>query len=264
MNHFYLTLPSDSSSKYYPDNTTASFRTKLSERINLDGEYEFGLAQLVYPHSWFNFNNSDGRYRIHYKKDEAEIDEKEEEEGVEARDGGTDFIFSSGQFPNEETLLNAMSTKLKIRHGIHFRWNPWLRKVQLVIADKEGSVFMSDDLVSLFGFENNGPFKSGKHFATHTFDLYSNMRMLYIYSDIASYSLVGDTKAPLLRVCDTDGEYGQMVQKIFTHPQYVPLARNDFDTIEVNISNELGKPVPFEFGKSVVTLHFRRRNKLMI
>jgi len=78
-----------------------------------------------------------------------------------------------------------------------------------------------------------------------------------------SYSLVGDTKVPLLRVVDTQGTYGQMVSATFTHPHYVPVARSDLETIEINISNELGKPVPFEFGKLVVTLHFRRKNKLI-
>ena len=100
--------------------------------------------------------------------------------------------------------------------------------------------------------------------ATHTFDLKNSILFLYVYSDIVSYSVVGDTKVPLLRVCDTEGEYGHMVKALFTHPYYVPIARNDFDTVEININTELGVPVPFEFGKSVVILHFRRKNKLLL
>ena len=56
MNHFYVTLPSDSSIKYYPNNTVAHFTTKLPHRIRLDGDYEVGLAEFIYPHSWFNFS----------------------------------------------------------------------------------------------------------------------------------------------------------------------------------------------------------------
>jgi len=40
----------------------------------------------------------------------------------------------------------------------------------------------------------------------------------------------------------------------FTNPQYIPVARRDFQTIEININNELGQPVPFKFGMSVITL----------
>ncbi len=273
MNHFYLTLPSDSSSEFYPENTAASFKTKLSERIDLDGDYEFGLAQLIYSHSWFNFNNTDERYRVHFKRNADKVEEDDlaleggdldEVEGVEEKDGGVDYIFSSGQFSSEETLLNVINEKIGMQHLILFKWNPWLRKVRLFILRNEGELFMSPDFQSLFGFEISGPYRVGKYTALHTFDLYSSLRLLYVYSDMASYSLVGDTRVPLLRVCDSEGEYGQMVQKTFTHPHYIPLVRNNFDTIEININNELGKSVPFQFGKSVVTLHFRRKNKLMI
>jgi hypothetical protein len=28
--------------------------TKLSNRIELDGDWEVGLAEIIYPYSWFN------------------------------------------------------------------------------------------------------------------------------------------------------------------------------------------------------------------
>ena len=84
---------------------------------------------------------------------------------------------------------------------------------------------------------------------------------MYVYCDIAAHTAVGDTKAPLLRVCNVTGKHGDIVRITYSHPHYVPLARRDFDTIEININNELGHSIPFEFGKSVVTLHFRRRHE---
>jgi len=125
MNHFYLTLPSDSSSKYFPENTAASFKTKLSERIDLDGDYEFGLAQLLYPHSWFNFDNSDGRYRIHFKKisedkEEDQTVDRSDLEGVEETDGGVDYVFTSGQFPYEKTLLGVINEKIGMSPNVLF------------------------------------------------------------------------------------------------------------------------------------------------
>ena len=55
-----------------------------------------------------------------------------------------------------------------------------------------------------------------------------------------------------------------MVKAIITHPYYVPIARNDFDYVEININTKLGIPVPFEFGKSVVALPFGQKNKLFL
>jgi hypothetical protein len=62
MSHFYVTLPSDSSANYFPNNTVVRFITKLPERIRLEGEYEMALAEIIYPHTWYNVDNQDEKY----------------------------------------------------------------------------------------------------------------------------------------------------------------------------------------------------------
>jgi hypothetical protein len=59
MSQFYLTLPSNASMKYYPDNTMAKYTTTLSNRIELDGDWEVGLAEIIYPCSWYNVKQQD-------------------------------------------------------------------------------------------------------------------------------------------------------------------------------------------------------------
>jgi hypothetical protein len=252
MDQFFITLPSDSSSQYYPENTTACFKTKLSDRIDLDGEYEVGLAQLNYPHSWFNFNNKNEKYYMSYEPDD-------ESEPVLC-------IFASGQFSNAKIMARVLSDSMSIGdiNGAAFIWDPWKRKMVMTITNTRGSFRMSEALAEFLGYDGTQSYIVGNHIAERTFDLNRNLRLLYLYSDIVSYSLVGDTKAPLIRACFTEGEFGEMIQTTFTHPHYVPLSRTNFETIEININNELGKPMPFEFGKSVVTLHFRRKNKLLL
>jgi hypothetical protein len=62
--HFFVTLPSDSSAKYYPNNTVARFVTKLPETIRLQGQYEMTLVEIIYPHNWYNVSdeNKDNYY----------------------------------------------------------------------------------------------------------------------------------------------------------------------------------------------------------
>jgi hypothetical protein len=36
---------------YFPNNTLASFTTRLPEMLDLDGSWEIGLAEIQYPHS---------------------------------------------------------------------------------------------------------------------------------------------------------------------------------------------------------------------
>ena len=51
---FYVTLPSNSSMQYFPDHKTSNFVTKLSTTLQLDGDWEVGLAEIDYPHTWYN------------------------------------------------------------------------------------------------------------------------------------------------------------------------------------------------------------------
>jgi hypothetical protein len=59
MNHFYVTLPCDSSMSFFPRNTIAQYNTKLLERIQLEGDYEVALVELLYPQTFHNIYNSD-------------------------------------------------------------------------------------------------------------------------------------------------------------------------------------------------------------
>ena len=243
MEQFYLTLPSDSSAQYYPENTTTSFKTKLSERIELNGEYEVGLAQLIYPNSWFNFYNNDESMWVSVKNKDNTF---------------TKHIFPSGQFNDGSALARHLNEKIKIP-GIMFHWHQFTRRMKLGIT--EGNLLvMSPAFKAYVGFEEQEEvLYSGKYYSRQGFDLLEHLRLMYIYCDIASYSCVGDVRAPLLRVCDTEGLYGQTVRLIFTHPHYIPIARTSFDDIEILIRNEIGQAIPFEFGKAVVTLHLRHK-----
>jgi hypothetical protein len=91
------------------------------------------------------------------------------------------------------------------------------------------------------------------------FDANRQMNLIYVYCDVATDCAVGDARAPLLRVCNVSGEPGRSVHVVYVRPHYVPVGRREFDTVKISLNNEVGRPMPFEFGKSVVVLHFRRQ-----
>ena len=51
--HFYLTLPSNTSLDVFPDNKTTSYRVKLPQTIDLEGNWEVGLYSISYPNTWY-------------------------------------------------------------------------------------------------------------------------------------------------------------------------------------------------------------------
>jgi hypothetical protein len=81
----------------------------------------------------------------------------------------------------------------------------------------------------------------------------------YVYCNVLEHTPVGDTKAPLLRIVSVSGKRGDIVRTTYEKPVYVPLQQKSFDSIEIDIRDDTGHPIPFEYGKVVVTLHFRLR-----
>ena len=85
--------------------------------------------------------------------------------------------------------------------------------------------------------------------------------VLFVYTDLCESHVTGDVQTPLLRVVPVDidkYEYGSMRLRTFASPKYVNLLKLNFDTIEIDIRDELGNNVPFDHGTLTVTLHFKR------
>lgn len=258
-NHFYVTLPSDSSANYYPNNTVARFVTKLSERIRLEGDYEMALAEIIYPHSWYNVDNTDGKYWFAAaRKEQSKF--------------GKVFI-PSGYYESGSAFASAVNNLLDVVFdpiddcNVKVIYNETIGRFSLTVRSTGSHVFvMSDDLQRYMGFDLSSISVDAHSFSTiakQTFDANPGLNLMYVYCDVAAHTVVGDTKTPLLRVCNVAGKHGNMVRYTYIQPHYVPVGRREFDTIEIAINNELGKSMPFEYGKSVVTLHFRRRHGLL-
>jgi hypothetical protein len=248
MSHFHVTLPSDSSLDTYPGNTTSRYTIKLSERLELDGDYEVGLAELIYPHTWFNFNNSDGKYFINIIKNQREA---------------IKYVFKSGYYADGTAFATSLNQQLAratleiANVRLRFTFNPTTLRITIDNSSRNW-VILSNEFMKFLGF-TRGWLSKNQIIANDMLDLNSGMNLMYVYCDAASFSVVGDVETPLLRVCNLSGSDGETIRTIFTHPHYVSVARRELETIEINISDELGRPIPFMHGKVLATLHFRSR-----
>jgi hypothetical protein len=253
--HFYLTLPSDSSVAYYPENTIARYVTKLPERIRLDGDYEVGLSEIAYPHTWYNVDNEDERYWIgafNIVTNEFLISKVSIKSGYY---GDGDAFASSLTHQTTRAFADIPDISVKFTFVEH------IDRIRMRIQNSNDTiVVLSSELLEFLGFRRKLMVTKDMDLnGSVAFDVNRGLNLMYVYCDIAADSTVGDIKAPLLRVCNVSGEHGRVVHVTYVRPHYVPVGRREFDTVEIAINNELGKPMPFEFGKSVVTLHFRRR-----
>ena len=98
--------------------------------------------------------------------------------------------------------------------------------------------------------------------AEQPYDLSGGYHSLFVYCNIVKPSYVGNSFTQLLRLVEipSDKKFGDQVLITYPSTYYIPLLTQEFETIEIDIKSETGETVPFEFGRSIITLHFRRKS----
>ena len=94
----------------------------------------------------------------------------------------------------------------------------------------------------------------------YSVDLNTHRNKLYIYSDVANYTFIGDVPAPILRVVPFQSTKDNVhFHQEFVNLHYVPVAKSFIDQVNVSIRGDTGEDIPFVTGKTLVKLHFRER-----
>ena len=228
---FYLVLPSNSSMVTHPNNTLAQYITNLPRRISLSGDWECGLTEIHYPHDWYNVRNA----RLTVEHD---------------GNGETDVCFEDGYYDSPKALATTLNGD-KPGRVAHVKCDT---KVALYGDLPDILGFMRGDAVTVL----MSSARSRVVRAYSIVDLRRGFESLYVYSSIVELRIVGDKIAPLLRILPITGRHGEMVTTRFDHVQYIPVLNREFGSVETEIRDYTGRPVPFERGKVTVTFHFRR------
>ena len=264
---FYMTLPSNASMKMHPDNTLTHYVTNLPQRIDLTGEWECGLAVFQYPHTWYNVTENDVWLFLN------PIDDPDTYRRTKLSCGYYDDPLTLLYHVNKG-LYNLRTAKTQAR----LSYSSVTQKMTLhmtantlfTIPDHSATASMlgfrrpvsSDSVTSSSTVIDSHPSDSSYPFhveADDVVNLTQGFDTLYVYTDIVESRIVGDTLAPLLRALPISGRHGDRVSARFTNVHYVPLLCSTFNSIEVDIRNDMGRRMPFEYGRVTVTLHFRRR-----
>lgn len=89
-------------------------------------------------------------------------------------------------------------------------------------------------------------------------ELNAGCHSLYVYTNIIEHSFVGDSFAQLLRYVEVPSSYkfGEQIELNYDQPHYIPLQTTSFDTIQLDVKDDTGEDIPFEFGRVIVKLKF--------
>lgn len=294
---FHIVLPSNSSMRYFPDNTSSSYTTELPLTIHLHGEWEVALSEIQFPSTFFHIRRGENELKfIDVKKGEKvetitkkgfipygiykDIDELIDSINAVFKETDSHFSFKCQRGGSIYFSIVCSEDKCKFTHYLNVSDN-LLRILGCgveIVKTAEGPFFtrltVSNDsknasytalFLVLGKYDKHGKRDAPAGF--WSYEPYSLARgipdKLFVYCDICEPYITGDVQSPLLRIVPvevhgSDYVYGKNQVKHFSALHYIPLRRVTLREIEIDIKDELGQRIPFESGTSSVTLHFRR------
>ena len=261
MESFTKELVSNASEELFPDKTLSSFTNFLPEQLNLEGQWEVAISDKSYPSMYHNI--TERKFKFYDEKFLKSTSTYNLEPGLYT--SITDFVEAMNRLIQERNKLNETCITVKVSRKT--------QKVVILLAnDSCGLAFCSTDLGHIFG--NNvgnefGVLMIGKgplepEFAYDIVRIHS----LMIYSNLVEYSIVGDTKAPLLRCFPfitrlKGGDIITSVQYVnyqtFNNLQFRPLLKNSFHSIHIDLRDTSVEKIPFvSVGITRLVLIFRK------
>ena len=275
---FYLTLPSNSSLKYYPDNNASHFITKLPQTQDLNGEYEVGLAEIQFTNNYLNVRESHVHFTYKVTEKVVHPFPRDVEEVYEIMRGSftepkVEYVdknvikceMNAGLYESNKhfiselnKLAEALGTLTNGKNKVKFHYNSASKKAGVILYEDNSTLSLSDDLYHILKLPATvtgvGSFK-----AEHMMDLDQSFKSVFVYSDLVHPRPVGDVVVPLLRTLPPIDKTQETVHHLFEKPHYIPLARFQFDTVEILLTTDKGEQIAFVNGHTIATLHFRRR-----
>jgi len=266
---FYIHLLSNVESPLsHRNNTVANFVTKLTEKIKLDSEWEVGLAEISYTKSWFNI-------RQNYNLDLISTNGEYYQTG--------EAVLRKGYYSSIEVLVAEMNKKYSfydknILKPPSLRYDPILNRIFVTIGmslekDCFYFPFIPKELELMLGFCSEDFFKENKDNVSDIglvefeapcpIQFNTNELHILVYCSIVKPIITGNVYTNLLRQVEIPRKikFGEQCLLRFPNPFYHSVVSHEFETIEIDIKDDSGETIPFDFGRSTIALHFRKRKK---
>jgi hypothetical protein len=289
---FYITLPSNT----HKDSKTGNFSVYLPRTIQLDGNgWEVALAEIQYPKTWINFptrveketgqlttsifvsfedntgtiinivpGNFEKIYQLLNAIDLAIEETRNQSKLVnvpKSQETSKKIDLTENLSNQAETVSEPLpwTERFKALRTLRFKFDSDLNKTSVHFDDKIiKQLEISTHLQYLLGFEDRFLNRNGEQ-AMYSPDLKGGIDALYVYCSLCEPQIVGNSMVKLLRIVHVQGDYGTTIEKIFYAPHYVPVIVRNFEHIDIEIKSDTNVLIPFESGKTVVKLHFRKR-----
>ena len=248
---FYITLPSESSKKLFPENNASEYTVRLPRWVQLNGQWELGLHSIAYtqwniirhldeaisftyPAKGTTKTGTGGKMRKHYSSMNEYVSSINK--SLEESHANNEIEFTLGL--NGKVTI-SLDTGYKVR----------LRREQDIVLG-----FMNfEDSEETYDVENTetGSYKANLYRETN----------IHVYCDIVQPQIVGDKMAPLVAIvpCQKTTETYETLYAV-ENIHYIPVQTKAFQNIKVHLRSSTEEPIPFEHGRAAITLHLKFLN----
>lgn len=253
MKPFYLTLPSQGGD----GNTTSSFTVNLPYEIQLPGEWEVGLVDVLYPTSWYNIHERNNTVELCQNNPSYRDDTNPEDCMYNEH---ADYDIPPGYYNKPDAILESLNAVIesytgeKLSRHMGFYMDRLGRASFVNGDDYDFQITIHRDVADILGFK---AIIFGKIAITADLTTSPKMQNLYVYTDLIEPQIVGNQRADLLCIIPAKERDLKAAHFAPTHIHYLPLIKNTFSRVNMDIRDVGGYKIPFASGHSVVKLHFR-------
>lgn len=277
---FYLTLLSNSSHKYYRDNRTSRFKVHLTKEINLDENWRAALSEISYPHTIFNVSENSNCVILKYSYFTGNVKDIDT----------TRINIPVGYYPNVEGILKAINGQFmkaysmnlfaetlstsshtmitanmeELEHHLAFSTlTAQGRVADMSMKDYESAVeiTLENRLAIQLGFsptDNLVDFEQSPQIANINFGW---PQEVFVYMDIIEPQIISDYFSQVIKIVKTldhQTQFSELVNREILNRNYLTLNKRRFQTITIELRDSSGELIPFQFGTSIVTVHFKK------
>lgn len=285
--------------KVFPNNTLCCYTAKLPQAIQLDQEahWEVALVEMIHPTTIKNITEQQNTFEIEILNENLQqmLNESNIDLPKTPSTNPGQYIYTlkipAGYYFSGQHLVDTIAERFNAsfekslfkfykQQSIPFiEYHKVARRLMLKFKDSQTlSIRFNRSLFEILGGDTNmapnfnpkinSNIEFYKYFRSPV-ELNQGLNLIFVYSDVVEYNVVGHTSVPLLRVIpfkvdsltDADQEGGNTyhVHREFVHPHYLPVSKSYVDTVNIAIKGDLGQNIPFTKGKVTVKLHFRKR-----
>ena len=246
---FRMSLPSNSSLNYFPDNKAANFKVKTPylQDFNSNDVYECALTEIIFPNRFKNVRDNSNEIKV-YQFDNIK--------------NATEYKIEPYYYSSVELLIKKIKEVIPLSF-ISITFDSIKERSRVQVSNGY-CIHFGSDIARILGFPSNNLIKSidknkvseiSPYHATPT----GGLSTVYVYTDIIKPQIVGETATPLLRIINWNhSTMEDNTALTFEKLYFIPLKNVHFDVINILLLDDTGREIAFEYGKVVVVLEFKK------